>query len=481
MKKEDETIEKLLTIEKAVNEMVALRPQILELKESETQRQMTMEALCASENKYRILVENLPQKLFLKDKNSVCIFCNQNFAADLKIKPEDISGKTDYDFFPKELAEKYISDDKRILATGQLESIEEKYVHEGQTSIVHTVKTPVKDEKEETVGILGIFWDITEQKRNEEELKKNCAHLEELVSNRTAELQTVDKQLQREITECRRVGEQRQEAEGMFRTLLENTGTATVMIEENMIISLANTGFEKLSGYSKEEVEGKKSWREFVAKDDLERTKEYDLARNANPGAVPGNYEYRFLDKKGNIRDILVTIAMIPETKKRVLSSLDITDHKRTKESLRTLEERYDTLVENANEAILVVQDGILRFVSPRICDILGYAKDDLTCKLFKEFIHPEDREIVESHAKKLQDEDPFHVYSFRMIHKEGNSRWLENRVALIQWEKSPAALNVMTDITDRRQAEEELRNSIEPFRELVNATEKILLPLNRE
>lgn len=159
MKKEDETIEKLLTIEKAINEMVPLRQRILELKESETQRQTAMEALCASEKKYRILVENFPQKLFLKDKNSVYIFCNQNYAADLKIKPEEIVGKTDDEFFPQELAEKYVSDDKRIMATGQLENIEDQYAYEGQTFITHTIKTPVQDEKGETVGILGISSD----------------------------------------------------------------------------------------------------------------------------------------------------------------------------------------------------------------------------------------------------------------------------------------------------------------------------------
>jgi PAS domain S-box-containing protein len=481
MKKEDETIEKLLTIEKAINEMVDLRQRILELKESETQRQMSTEALCASEKKYRTLVENLPQKLFMKDKNSVYTFSSQNFAADLKIKPEEIVGRTDYELFPQELAEKYVSDDKRILATGQLENIEEKYVHEGQTSIVHTVKTPVKDEKGEPIGILGIFGDITEQKRNEEELSKKCAHLEELVSDRTAELQTMNEQLQREITERQRVGEQLQGTEGMFRALLENTGTATVLVEEDLIISLVNREFEKLSAYSREEVERKKNWTEFVTKEDLARTKEYYLARKTNPDAVAKNYDCRFLDKKGNIRDTVITIAMIPRTNKSVISLLDITDHKRIEESLRILEERYYAFVENANEAILIVQDGIVKFVSPRIFEILGYAKDELTSRLFKEFIHPEDREIEEYHANKLKEGELPQVYSFRMVQKDGDIRWLENKAALIQWEKKPARLNFMTDITDRRQAEEALRDSLEPFRALVNATEKILIPLSRE
>ncbi len=104
MKEEEErAIEKLSKIEKAINEMLAMRQQVVELRESETQRQEGIEALRANEKLYRTLVENLPQKLFLKDRNSVYIFCNQNFAVDLKIKPEEISGKTDDEFSRKTL------------------------------------------------------------------------------------------------------------------------------------------------------------------------------------------------------------------------------------------------------------------------------------------------------------------------------------------------------------------------------------------
>jgi PAS domain S-box-containing protein len=481
MKDQDRTIEKLVTIEKAINEMLELRKQVVELKESETQRQLSTEALRASEKEYKVLVENIPQKLFIKDQNSVYVFCNAKYAEDLKIKPDEICGKTDYDFFPKELAEKYIADDKRIMETGKLENIEEKYVREGQTFIIHTVKTPIKGEKEDIVGILGIFWDITGQKRNEEEMKKYRVHLEELVSDRTAELQTVNKQLQLEISERRRVEEQLQQVEEKYRTIVENTGTATVIIEEDMVISLANREFEKLSGYSKEAIEGKKSWTEFGAKDDLEKMKEYFLARRTTPDAVPKHFECRFIGKEGNPRDILMTTAIIPETKKIVASLFDITSRKQMEESLRTLEERYQALVTNANEAIIVVQDGMLKFVNPKIFEILGYSEDELTSRPFEEFIHPEDREVFEAHIRRLERGEFPHVYPFRIIHRDGDMRWLENRIALIHWDGRPAVLNFMIDITDRKQAEEELRNSIEPFRALVNAMEKILFTLNRD
>jgi PAS domain S-box-containing protein len=141
-----------------------LRTEVVERKQAE-------EALRENENKYRTLLENLPQKVFSKDRNSIYVSCNENFARELGIRVEEFKGKTDYDFFPKELAEKYRGDDKRIMESGTTEDIEEKYIRNGQEMIVQTVKTPIKDEQDNIVGILGIFWDITDLKQAEAELK----------------------------------------------------------------------------------------------------------------------------------------------------------------------------------------------------------------------------------------------------------------------------------------------------------------------
>lgn len=135
----------------------------LSVAEERLHRRQAEEVLRMNECKYRMLLENLPQRIFYKDKDSVFVSCNENFAKDLHIKSDEIAGKTDYDFYPKKLAEKYRANDKRIMESGQTEDIEEEYIKDGKELIIHMVKTPIKDENGDVIGILGIFWDITEK------------------------------------------------------------------------------------------------------------------------------------------------------------------------------------------------------------------------------------------------------------------------------------------------------------------------------
>jgi PAS domain S-box-containing protein len=151
------------------------------------------------------------------------------------------------------------------------------------------------------------------------------------------------------IAERQRAEETVRESEDKYRTIFETTGTATVILEEDTTISLANTEFERLSGFSREEIEGKKSWTEFVVKDDLELMRKHHYARRDDPDSAPRNYEFRFLNRQGSVRDILLSIALIPGTNKTVASLLDITESKRAKEELRRSEQQMAILNQIAN------------------------------------------------------------------------------------------------------------------------------------
>jgi PAS domain S-box-containing protein len=136
-----------------------------------TERKRAEEELRTSEARYRTVVDNIPQKVFVKGRDFRWVSINTLFARDLGLRPEDIVGKVDYDLFPKDLADKYRADDQRIMDSGATEELDEVYLEKGERRIVHTIKTPVRDETGTIRGVLGVFWDITERKQAEQQLK----------------------------------------------------------------------------------------------------------------------------------------------------------------------------------------------------------------------------------------------------------------------------------------------------------------------
>jgi PAS domain S-box-containing protein len=139
----------------------------------------------------------------------------------------------------------------------------------------------------------------------------------------------------KDISERKKVEKQIKRSEAYYRTIFENTGTATIIVEEDTTVSLANAEFEKLYGYPKEEIEGKKNWREFVAPDYINKIEEYHIIRRINPKLAPRNYEFKFIDRYGKFKDIFVTVAIIPETNKSLVSLLDITNNKKDEKALK--------------------------------------------------------------------------------------------------------------------------------------------------
>jgi PAS domain S-box-containing protein len=130
--------------------------------------------------------------------------------------------------------------------------------------------------------------------------------------------------------------------EAMYRTVFENTGTATIIGEDDTTIYLANTQFQNLCGYSKEELEGKIKWTDFIMPEDLPKMIQYHRLRRINPEAAPKHYELRFHDRHGAIRDMYITVDLIPGTQKSVLSFMDVTELKRVEREARKLNEELE-------------------------------------------------------------------------------------------------------------------------------------------
>jgi len=131
-------------------------------------------------------------------------------------------------------------------------------------------------------------------------------------------------------------------------------------------------------------------------------------------------------------------------------------------------EERYRLLVENANEAILVIQDAAVKFVNSRAIVSFGYSEEEFRLISILDLVHPEDRGLVtERYLQKIGGDPSPTRYIYRAIHKNGEIQWIENSSVMIRWEGRPATLNLVTNITDRKRMEESLIESERRYREL--------------
>ena len=206
----------------------------------------------------------------------------------------------------------------------------------------------------------------------------------------------------RDITERRRTSDERRESEEKYRATFETTGTATVLIEADTTISLANREFELLSGYSREDIEGKKSWTEFVVPQDLDRMLTQHRIRRERGEAAARRYEFGFVNRRGETRDILLTIDVIPGTKQSVASLADLTEHKRTARALQENEELYRTLVTTVPDLIVRTDlSGKVVFVNETGFPSWGYAKmDAIVGKNMLAFIAEEERERAARNAE---------------------------------------------------------------------------------
>jgi len=177
--------------------------------------------------------------------------------------------------------------------------------------------------------------------------------------------------------------------------------------------------------------------------------------------SIPDTEEYKVKKKDGSEFWVIVNIRLIYEDGMpvRAIGAVqDITKHKIMEEAHRASEEKYRLLVDNANDAIFIAQDGKIKFANPKTLEVLGYTPDEMAEISAAGIVHPLDREMVmDRHQRRLAGEDFPSMYKFRLKHKSGAEIWSQINAVRIFWEEKPATLNFVRDISAQKSLEEQL------------------------
>ena len=300
----------------------------------------------------------------------------------------------------------------------------------GEKKIIALRNVEIKDKNGNISHMLGSGQDITEQKKTEEELRIS---------------------------------------ENLYRTIFEVSGAALAISDENGIHQLVNPKCEELYGYSKEEMENKKNWREFMHKDELERVSEISNRRRIEPDSVPSQYETRVVDSHGNVKDVIVDVKLIPESKNSIASLVDITEMKKTERALIESETKFRSIFNNSHDGyILRTTDGVILEINPRILDIFGYTEEDVVTGNVTEFQPYESQEELLNIMREVETKGYAH-YETNAKKKDGTLFPIEVKSFKFYIDKEEVILGIIRDISQRKEAERILIESEAKLRNLVD------------
>jgi len=393
-----------------------------------TERKRAEDALRENEEKYRLHFENVSDVIYSFDSDLKVLAISPSIERVLGYKPEELVGKPifEHGILAPEYLETAANNLRMVFSGERVGPVEYEFIAKDGTRKFGEISGAPIVREGEVVAALLVGRDVTERKQAEQALR---------------------------------------ESEERYRTVFENTGTATVIVEEDTTISLANKKFEELTGLTREEIEGKRSWSEFVVEEDLERMKEYHRLRRANPNLAPKEYEFRFRDVEGNIRDILLTIDVIPGTKKSVASLLDITDRKRTERALEAEKERLLVTMRSIGDGVIATDtDGRIMLMNEVAEKLTGWSQSESVGRFAGEVFHivnEQTRERCENPVQKVLARGGIVglANDTVLISRDGTERIIADSGAPIRDKDGDiiGVVLVFRDITEKRKMEQEL------------------------
>ena len=372
-----------------------------------------------------------PNYIYVKDKKGKFILTNQNWSYKLKYNPLEIIGKTVFDVFSdREIAKSMLKDDEEIFKNKK-QKIEkdEKYLDKyNNIRWLHTIKTPLKNEKGETEFIIGISVDITDRKIAEETTK---------------------------------------ESERNYRALIESSSDAIYVLQGNRIV-LVNSAWEKLFGYSFKEATSKRFDVMTIIAPESKKLISTRFKARLNKLPIESRYEMKGLTKDGVTLDLEVNTTEITWNGQSSIQGIyrDITERKRTEEALR----REAFIFDNLYDAIIITdQEGKILNWNASATKLYGYSKEEAlnkSAEILNHYNYPFTltKKIIDTVGKegKWTGEVDF-------IRKDGSKGISETIVFPFRDANGEqiALIGVNRDITERKRIETELRESEDKFRRL--------------
>ena len=392
-----------------------------------TERRRAKVALRESEERFKAVVDNSPSLISLQDTDSRILMVNRQFETVSGLTNEEARGQTPHDHVSADFADALREIDLEVLQSGHAVERElDLILSDGSARPRIVSKFPVRDPSGEVVAIGGIVTDITEHKRAEREAAEAHARLDDAIESISEGFVLFDADDQ--FVLCN----------GKYRGFYPSVADA--MRPGAKLDDLARTAFE--AGAVRNSGGNVEQWMTI-------RLRQHRTAQ--------GSHEQQLADGRWVLSSERKTSAG-----GTVGIRTDITERKRAEEALHKSEERYRLLIEASPDALLVTsQDGIITFANATAVDLHGaQSMDQLIGLDLLALLHPDEREAVAAWSRQAMQGIMGPLVERRRLRLDGSEFVGDTRGVPVTWDGDAAILIVVRDITERKQAEERLRQA---------------------